>query len=189
MKRLLLLLVLSLVILGVAAGPALAWYDMHPRTAYITTVMGPGWDEWAGPSDPLNAIHHNGAIPRSWNVVVGVTWADSEMGARLAPALFINSFSLHKIGGGWSRKTTDPMRLAKYWSPSYAWDPVGSPGVYADDWYVPLGKLAKGTYKGWGRMQTLAAYPTWMDDQGNLLTGPVWQDKMDVRLPHTFTVK
>lgn len=189
MKRLVLLLALSLLALGVAAAPALAWYDVHPRTAYVTTVFAPGWDEWAGPSDPLNTIHHNGPIPHGWNVVVAVTSVDGEMGAKLAPAVIINTFSLRKVGGGWSRAVTNPVRAAKYWSPVYAWDPVGAPGLYGEDWFVPLGKLAKGKYQGWGRLQTLAAYPTWTDENGNLVTDPVWMPKENIKVKHTLTVK
>jgi len=189
MKRIVLLLVVSLMVLGVAAGPALAWYAPHPRTAYIETIFAPGWDEWAGLADPLNVIHHNGPIPHNWNVVVAVTWEDNQMGAKLAPAVFINTFSLHAVGGGWSKTVVNPARAARYWSPAYACDPVQLPGAYAADWVVPLGKLPKGKYAGWGRIRTLASYPTWMDDNGNLLSDPVWADKLDLKVAHTFTVK
>jgi hypothetical protein len=189
MKRLLLLSALSLLALGVAAGPALAWYHMEPKTAYITTFQAKGWDEWAGPTDPLNGIHHDGAVPHGWKVALGWTWLDSQTGARLAPAEFLNTFSFAKKGGSWSKEIGDPAKAARFWSPLYEWDAATMPGVYGEDWYVSFGKLAKGTYTGWSKTITLAPYPTWVDDNGKILSEPVWVPKETTRVAHTFTVK
>jgi hypothetical protein len=188
MKRLLLLSVFVVVVLGVAAAPALAWYNPKLNTAYVTTFTS-GWDQWNGPSDPLNATHHTGAIPHGWSVVLGMTWGDSETGAKLAPIEFLHTFSLHKVNGTWSRKITDPVRTVRFWSPAYEWDSVGSPGIWASDWWVPLGKLAKGTYKGWAREQVLSTFPTWTDDTGALVTDPIWLPAYNTKWSHTFRVK
>ena len=64
-----------------------------------------------------------------------------------------------------------------------------SPGAWADDWWVPLGKLAKGTYSGWVREQVVSDYPTWMDESGAIVTDPIWLPKYNTRWAHTFTVK
>jgi len=188
MKRVVLLLVLSLVILGVVAGPALAWYDIKPHTAYVTTYQIKGWDEWTGPG-PFDTTHHEGAIPHGYKVVLGVTWLDSQLGAKLAPVEFLHTFALHKVNGAWSVRALDPTRTVRYWSPVYEWDAVGSPGVWGDDWWVPLGKLAKGTYAGWVREQVLSSYPTWVDENGAIVTEPIWLPKYDTKWSHTFTVK
>jgi hypothetical protein len=187
MKRLLLLLVLSLMILGVAAGPALAWYDIKPHTAYVTTYQVKGWDEWTGPG-PFDTTFHKGAIPYGYKVVLGVTWMDSELGAKLAPVEFLHTFALRRVGDTWSRSALDPGRTTKYWSPAYEWDSVGEPGVWGEDWWVPLGKLARGTYTGWARERVMGPYPTWLGDTG-LVTTPIWQPKFDTTWKHTFTVK
>jgi hypothetical protein len=54
---------------------------------------------------------------------------------------------------------------------------------------VSLGKLPKGKYTGWGRLQTLASYPTWVDADGKVVTTPIWAPKEDTKVKHTFTVK
>jgi hypothetical protein len=187
MKRLVLLLALSLLILGAVAGPAVAWYDVKPHTAYVTTYQAKGWDEWTGPG-PFDTTHHKGAIPHGYKVVLGMTWIDSELGAKLAPVEFLHTFALIKVGGAWSRGVLDPGKTVRYWSPAYEWDAAAEPGLWAEDWWVPLGKLAKGTYTGWARERVLSSYPTWTDESG-LVTDPIWLDKFDTTWKHTFTVK
>ena len=118
MKRLILMLALSLLILGVVAGPALAWYDIKPHTAYVTTYQPKGWDEWTGPG-PFDTTHHKGAIPYGYKVVLGVTWIDTQLGAKLAPVEFLHTFALHKVNGAWSRRALNPAATVRYWSPAY----------------------------------------------------------------------
>jgi hypothetical protein len=187
MKRSLLLLVLVLLVLGVAAAPALAWNNVQPNTAYITTFSG-GWDSWNGPADPYGTTHHTEAIPHSYKIVVGLTWQDSQTGARLAPVALLHTFAFHKVNGTWSKTVTDPLRAVRYWDDAYVWDSVKYPGVWAIDWWVPLGKLAPGTYKGWVREQAISEYPTWTNDTG-LVTDPNWIAPYSVKYKHTYTVK
>jgi hypothetical protein len=188
MKRLLLLLALVLLTLGVVAAPALAWDHIQLNTAYITSFRS-GWDSWNGPSDPFGTTHHTGAIPHSWKVVVGLTWMDSQTGAKPAPVEMLHTFAFHKVNGTWSRAVTDPLRAVKYWDAAYEWDSVTYPGVWAIDWWVPLGKLAPGTYKGWVRQQVISQIPTWMDNNGAIVTDPIWVKAYSVKYAHTYTVK
>jgi hypothetical protein len=187
MKRLLLLLALVVLALGVTAAPALAWSHIHIHTAYISAYAA-GWDEWNGPTDPLGLTHHTGAIPHTWPVVLGLTWLDSQTGARLAPVEMLHTFSLHKVNGTWSKKVLNPVRAVRFWDSVYEWDAVRYPGVWAVDWWVPLGKLTKGTYKGWVREQVLSSYPTWLGDSG-LVTDPIWSPAYNTKWSHTFKVK
>jgi hypothetical protein len=189
MKRLLLMLVLVLLLMVLVVAPALAWYAPKPHTAYVSPFDKTGWAEWAGPSDPLNVIAHTGAIPHGWEVVVSLTWLDSQTGARLAPIVLQHTFSFSKVNGAWSKKALSPQRAVRFWSPAYEWDAVGAPGLYGSDWWVPLGKLAKGTYKGWFKEQIVSEYPTWVDENGTILTDPIWNPASSARLQRTFTVK
>lgn len=189
MRRLLLLLVVTMLALGVVAGPAAAWYAPKAHTAYVSPFDKSGWAEWAGPSDPLNAIPRTGRIPHGWNVVISLTWMDSETGAKLAPIVFDHTFKFSNASGTWSKKALSPWRTVRFWSPAYAWDSVGSPGFFASDWWVPLGKLARGTYKGWVRETVVSAYPTWVDDQGALVADPIWSPGYSVKWARSFKVK
>jgi hypothetical protein len=188
MKRLLILLVLVLLALGVIAAPASAWSHIQPHTAYITPFSA-GWDSWNGPSDPLGLTHHTGAIPHDWKIVVGLTWMDNQTGARLAPVELLHTFSFHKVNGTWSKSVTDPVRAVRFWDKAYEWDAVGSPGVWAIDWWVPLHKLAPGTYKGWVRERAISEYPTWMNDSGAIVTAPIWLPAFNTKWTRTYTVK
>ena len=83
----------------------------------------------------------------------------------------------------------DPARTVRYWSPPYEWDAAQMPGVWARDWWLPLGKLGKGTYTGWVRERVIAKFPTWLDENGNIQADPVWQPKFDMKFRQSFTVK
>jgi hypothetical protein len=187
-KRMLLLLAVCLLVLGIVAGPAAAYYDPNPRTAYLFVFDNSGWDEWVGPG-PNDTQHHTGAIPRGFRVALGTMWADGEFGVRLAPLEFLHTFALHKAGGGWAKRALDPAPTVRYWSPPYEVDAAQMPGVWARDWWIPLGKLAKGTYVGWVRERAVASFPSWLDENGNVLTEPVWQPPYDVKFRQSFKVK
>jgi hypothetical protein len=187
-KRLLLLLAACLVVIGVIAGPAGAYYNPKPNTAYVFVFDNRGWDEWVGPG-PTDTMHHTGAIPRGFRVALGTMWADGQFGARLAPAEFLHTYSLQRAQGGWARRALDPGRTVRYWSPVYQPDASQMPGVWARDWWVPLGNLATGSYTGWVRERTVAAYPTWIDENGNVLSDPVWLPKYSMKWQQLFTVK
>ncbi len=188
MRRLLLLSVLVLLGLGVAAAPALGWSHIQLNTAYITAYTG-GWDTWNGPTDPYGTTHHTGAIPHTMKIVVGMTWMDSQTGAKLAPVAMLHSFAFHKVNGTWSKQATNPLRAVRFWDTAYVWDSVKYPGVWAIDWWVPLGKLAPGTYKGWVREQVISQFPTWMDNSGAIVTDPIWIAPYSVRYAHSYKVK
>ena len=117
-----------------------------------------------------------------------VTWLDSETGARLAPIVFQHTFSFSKVRGTWSKAVLKSQNAVRFWSPAYAWDATNYPGVYGRDWWVPLGKPAKGTYKGWVREQVVSEFPTWMDDNGNILADPVWSPASNVKYSRSFAV-
>jgi len=189
MKRLAVLVLLTGVILAASATPAWAWYAPKQNTAYIDISTPKGWVEWAGPSDPLSVVAHKDAIPRGWPVVVSLTWLDGEIGARLAPAVLNETLSLKRSGGGWKFAITDPAKSVKYWSPAYQWDTVKYPGVWAMDWWVPLGKLTAGTYTGWTKDRALGPVPSWLDANGNVVTTVTWQEPWNNTFNHTFKVK
>lgn len=189
MRRFLLILVLVLVVTAVVAGPASAWYAPKAHTAYVTIFLKTGWDEWAGPSDPLNMISHTGAIPHGWKVVMKMSWADSETGARLAPLLFDRTLAFSKVKGSWSLKVLKPQKAVRFWSPAYEYDAATRPGVWARDWWVPLGRLAKGRYKGWVREQVVSEFPMWLDDNWNVLSDPVWSPAYTTTFSRSFRVK
>ena len=189
MKRLLLVLVLCLLALGVVAAPALAYYAPKAHTAYVSIFDKSGWGEWAGPSDPGKMIVHTGPIPHDWNVVVRSTWLDSETCARLAPIVFQRTFSFSKVNGTLSEKVLNSQRAVRFWSPVYVFDAVNYPGGYARDWWLPMGKLAKGEYRGWVKEQVVSDYPTCMDPDGAIVTDPIWSAKYTHKFPRTFAVK
>jgi len=189
MKRLAVLVLLTGIVLAASAAPAWAWYAPKQKTAYVTLSKAKGWVEWAGPSNPLNMIQHKDAIPRGYRVVAGMTWLDSEVGAKIAPAVLRETLSFKKKGGGWSFAITDPAKTVKYWSPAYQWDPATLPGVWALDWWVPLGKLKPGTYTGWMKDQALGPVPSWLDDQGNVVATATWLKPWKNQFKHSFTVK
>ena len=189
MKRLLLVLVLCLLALGVVAAPALAYYAPKAHTAYVKPFQKSGWNEWAGPGDALTMIAHTGAIPHGWNIVMGYTWLDSETGAKLAPIVFQNTFSFSQVKGTWSKKVLKSQQAVRFWSPAYSWGAASLPGAYGSDWWVPLGRLAKGTYKGWVKQQVVSAYPAWMEPNGSIVTDPIWSAAYSVNWPRSFTVK
>ena len=52
-----------------------------------------------------------------------------------------------------------------------------------------MGKLGKGTYAGWVRERVVAEFPSWLDENGNVQTDPVWQPKFDMKWRQSFKIK
>lgn len=191
MNRLSILVVLVLLGAAVLCAPAAAWYAPQTNTAYID-VAGPstGWWEWGGPDHPTTKIKHpTDPIPAGWNVVLAKTWLDAETGAKIAPLAFRDTYSFKRTGGGWKMAAVNPAKTVKYWSPAYQFDAAAYPQEWACDWWVPFGKLAKGTYTGWERDMIPSPLPAWLDDQGNVLAQPTWVQPFDNTYKYTFTVK
>jgi hypothetical protein len=191
MKRLPIVILLVLFALAVSCAPAGAWYAPQPQTAYID-VAGPstGWWEWGGRDHPTTKIAHaTDPIPHGWNVVLTKTWLDSQTGVKLVPLAIRDTLSFKQVGGKWKLAALDPLKTVKYWSPPYQYDAAAYPNEWASDWWVPLGKLAKGTYAGWVRDMVPSAMPGWLDDSGAVLAEPVWLQPWDDTVQHKFTVK
>jgi hypothetical protein len=189
MKRLLLLLALVVVVLGLIAAPAYAFYAPQHETAYIDAYFQPrGWVELVGPDYRL-VVHVGAPIPRDWPVVVAISWLDARPGAEQIPAHEHDLFTFTRTTGGPKYSVDTLAESRKYWSPIYLWDPVNLPGIYARDWWVPLGTLPPGTYTGAYHTWADEPFPTWTDEDLNLLEAPVLYPVWDVTVPHTFRVQ
>jgi hypothetical protein len=165
MKRLLLLLALTIVVFALGASPAYAWLAPQHDTAYISPYSNPvGWVEWVGNSNnPFATVDHTDAIPHGWNVVVAVTWADLRLGATLVPCEVFHTLSIAHTTGCPTYKLPTAASALRYWSRPYQWDSSADPKVWARDWWVPLGKMPAGDYTGLVREWAPRAFPTWID--------------------------
>jgi len=173
MKRFLLAFVFAAALLGLFAAPASAYLAPQQHTAYITSYVpytDAGvtyrWAEWAGPSDPYNIIDRSGSIPHGYKVVVTREWFDSQLGATLIPHEYFNTMRIKRLHGGWSFAIKKAARGLRYWSRAYKFggEAAGWPaGTWARDWWVPLGKLPRGHYRGWVTQFAPLAFVSWMD--------------------------
>jgi hypothetical protein len=197
MKRLLLVLVLAVALTGLIAAPAWAYVNPQPNTAYITSFVEPGvvdWVEWNGPGDPFGLTEQVGPIPHGYKVVVTREWFDSRLGATLIPAEYFTTMEVSRSTGCPSFAVTRAACGLRFWSPAYkTGDPDFPTGMWARDWWVPLGKLPPGDYSGSVTQFAPRAFPTWIDWENGVLLplrSPIVQQPADLNWTQdiSFTV-
>jgi hypothetical protein len=189
MRRFLLLLAVALIALAALAPSAVAWYAPAEHTAYIDLYLGPyDWCEWSA-DDPYNVTAHHGPIPAGWPVVVATSWADSQRGAATVTGNIFHTMRVQDRTGSWSFALPTKSQAMKCWSPPYEWNPVDLPGLWARDWWVPLGTPPPGKYTGTVREWAPEDFLTWCDDHGTIVDEPVYWPAFDQTLPFGFTVK
>jgi hypothetical protein len=189
MRRFLLLLAVVLLALAAFAPAAMAWYAPAEHTAYIDFWFDPtSWYEWDADA-PDGLIEHNEPIPADWPVVVATTWLDSRRGAAIAPLFILHTMTVQNTDGSWTFAVPTANKGTRYWSPIYEWDPVTMPGFWGRDWWVPLGTLPPGRYTGAVHEWAPEDFPTWVDEEWNLLDDPILYPAYDLTLPFSFRVK
>jgi hypothetical protein len=182
MKRFLLTFVLAAALLGLFAVPASAYYAPREHTAYITSFFEPGVVDWVEFADvqnsPFALTERTGPIPHGYNVVITREWFDSRLGATLIPAEYFTTMQLSRSSGSPSFAISKAACGLRFWSPAYkTGDPDVPSGMWARDWWVPLGKLPAGTYSGTVTQFAPRAFPSWFDLENWVIrppSDPIW---------------
>jgi hypothetical protein len=197
MKRFLLAFVLAAALLGLFAVPASAYYAPRQHTAYITSFVQPGvvdWAEWNGPDDPFALTEQVGPIPHGYDVVITREWFDSRLGATLIPAEYFTTMQLSRSSDRPSFTISKAASGLRFWSPAYkTGDPDFPTGMWARDWWVPLGKLPPGDYSGTVTQFAPHTFPSWFDWTNWVLLplrSPIMQQPADLNWTQdiSFTV-
>jgi hypothetical protein len=159
MKRPLLVVGLVLVVLAMAAVPALAWYEKPVMDgAYVFPLAdNPDlplgfWAEWTGADAKTIAYDPGTPIPSGYEVLLAFTSGDASKSAVLRETdVFLLSATVTDASGHVVARVSEEQAKA-IWSPLYR-----SASDWYHDWWWSLGRLPDGSYKVTMRERLTAA--------------------------------
>jgi hypothetical protein len=103
----------------------------------------------------------------------------------MAPANMQHSLTVAKQGGDRQMSVRLP---GSSWTPAAPWNPA-MPGVWASDWWVPLGTLTSGDYSGTVRDVGPRDFLTWLGEDADVVAEPVVFPAYDETIPISFRVR